>query len=207
MDQLFKPKPGIVTNFGDLDEFNPAAKIQRTPSRNIPKADLSLAQDLRLISFDPSITNTGWVVCDYTHDNGLVLVDFGVIKTVKAGVSWDDTLTRAQEIYEEVGHLLHDTKLQLVLHEMPPVGSGHTMHNAYAPIVSSTAVRCAATQAHLPVGMVAANRVKKYLTGDSYADKKAVQKALIAIYADLPKMNEHAYDALGIAHVYVSGPT
>jgi Holliday junction resolvasome RuvABC endonuclease subunit len=58
--------------------------------------------------------------------------------------------------------------------------------------------------------MVAANRVKKYLTGNARADKKEVQIALKFLYGDRlvgHKMTEHNWDALGIAHCYVSGPT
>jgi Holliday junction resolvasome RuvABC endonuclease subunit len=107
-----------------------------------------------------------------------------------------------------VRDLIWNLQPDLVLHEMPPVGSGPFIRGSYSSVCAAVAVRNAATQQEKPVDQVSANSVKKNLTGNGNAKKKEVRAAIEALIADgilyvnpgaSLRLNEHIVDAVGIA--------
>jgi Holliday junction resolvasome RuvABC endonuclease subunit len=160
----------------------------------------------RAIAFDQSLASTGYVL--FTFDGSLQVEDMGMIKTSSTFSGWTDNFYRAQWIYTEVVNLFGQHKLDLVLHEMPPIGGSPFLRRPDASIVAATAIQCAASHVGLEVKMVSAQVVKKYLTGNYRAEKKGVREALLERFGTTLQghkfsLNEHTYDALGIAVTYV----
>lgn len=156
-------------------------------------------------AFDQSLTNTGYVEFSYggIESDGLSIIDMKTLHTAADTSGWSSTLARAAEIFEKVCTVI-EKGADIVLCESPPVGNGPGLHRVESSIVTATAVWCAAQVYALPVDIVSANRVKKYLTGKPNAAKIEVRRVLEArlpeqlAQAHLHK-NEHVFDALGIA--------
>ena len=95
----------------------------------------------------------------------------------------------------------------LVLHEMPPVGTGPFMRGTYSSVTAAVAVRCAATTAALPIAQVSAQEAKNVLTGNPKAKKPEVRKAVNKLIEDGSlflnpetkiRLNEHIVDAIAL---------
>ena len=168
-----------------------------------------------LIAFDQAIANTGWCLC--LNQEGIVteVLDAGTIKTVASDerTSWDDTLDRATQVMTGVLELLWKHAPDLVLHEMPPVGSGPFMRGTYSSVTAAVAVRCAATTAALPIAQVSAQEAKNVLTGNPKAKKPEVRKAVNKLIEDGSlflnpeakiRLNEHIVDAIALILTYRS---
>jgi Holliday junction resolvasome RuvABC endonuclease subunit len=204
-----------VVELDSLDIFDPShGEVDVLPTGVLTTTKLltTLVDDGVVISFDQALANTGWVLIDYRRPVPAIIAG-GTIKTRPSDdrTSWDDTLERASIILDGVNELLDTYSVDLVLHEMPPVGSGPFVRASYASVVASVAVRGAAHQHGLRTEHVAARKVKKHLTGNAGAKKKEVQDAIEKRIAngeladESPvriKYNEHIYDAIGIAITY-----
>jgi Holliday junction resolvasome RuvABC endonuclease subunit len=122
-------------------------------------------------------------------------------------VSWDDTLERATRLATEVRFLLDVNYLEMVLHEMPPVGTGPYVRRSESSVVAATVIRVESARSGIPVAHVSAQKAKKHLTGDSRADKKDVREAIekriangqLTTLATLTRWNSHIYDAIALA--------
>ena len=195
-------------DFDSLDIFDPNhGEIDvQVPGDPNPIKFPSWGKDLVIIGFDQSLANTGWAVMDFRHEVPWIVAK-GTIKTKTADdrTSWDDTLERGTRILAAVIELLDTYPVDLVLHEMPPVGTGPFVRRSDASVVGATAVRGAASLSAIPVAHVAARKVKKHITGDPNAKKQAMKEAIEKRKADLllvdtteGRDNEHIYDAIGI---------
>jgi Holliday junction resolvasome RuvABC endonuclease subunit len=205
-----------ITDMTDLAQFNPSRSKSHDPDL-LPVVEPVVSLPIpnlfegtkKVLAFDQAIANTGWCLC--LNQEGIVteVLDAGTIKTVASEerTSWDDTLTRSVQVMSGVLELLWKHVPDLVLHEMPPVGTGPFMRGTYSSVCAAVAVRCAAMQAALPVDQVSAQTVKKILTGNANAKKSEVRKAINKLLENgqlllNPEMkirlNEHIVDAIGI---------
>jgi Holliday junction resolvasome RuvABC endonuclease subunit len=164
----------------------------------------SLFAEGLVVAFDPAIANTGYAVVDRSGER-LHILDMGVFSTTATPdrSSWDATFKRAVALDVFVRGLLCKWTPALVLHEMPPVGGGPTIHRADSSIVASCVVQLASAALEVPVQMVSAQKAKKVLTGKAKADKKQVRRVLEEMFPAEVKTrslrwNEHSADALAL---------
>jgi Holliday junction resolvasome RuvABC endonuclease subunit len=200
-----------------LDIFNPEPVFP--PLKPVlveppPRPDYWGAERTRsIMAFDQAIANTGWVVMHYDFFDPPLMYAIGTIKvpTLEARTSWDDTLERSTRLMGAVVDLLYLYCPDLVLHEMPPVGTGPFVRAAYSSVVAATAVRCAAATRNMDIAQVSANSAKKCLTGNGNAKKPEVRKAVQALIdgGELKRnpdekfqLNEHITDAIALAWTY-----
>lgn len=204
----------------DLSIFNPSTVEDLPFSDEAPFAppappDLwGSERSMSVIAFDQALANTGWVVVKYDFFAPPLLYAIGTIKTppLDDRVSWDDTLERSTRLMAGVLDLLYVfEKIDLVLHEMPPVGTGPFIRAAYSSVVAAVSVRMAAYLVKAPVDHISAQSVKKFLTGNGNAKKPAVREAVLTLIesgkvdtnpAEKFQLNEHIVDAIGIALAY-----
>ena len=210
---MLSHSPVLTSNFDDLEEFRPSPPDPKTDTV-LPKIDLTVvptwAGDGKIVAFDQALANTGFVIFEIDIVDGLKIHAMDVIHTVSTGgrKSWEDNLYRSTEIFERVSLLLQDWRPALVLHETPPVGQSSKMHRTDSSVVAATAIQCACRLRKCPTGMVAAQKVKKHLTGDAQATKRQVREALelrFAVQLDNKsfRKNEHTFDSLGIGVTYI----
>ncbi len=198
--------------FEGLGEFNPEVIPRPTEEVDLEQIwveDFSRHSiHTRVIAFDQAIANTGWCIVSFQVGFPPQVEQAGTIKTetLNGRTSWDDTLERSQRLLGHAYELIFAEGVDLVLHEMPPVGNGPFMRGSWSSIVAATAVRGAAFMADIPVFHVSAQSVKKYLTEDANAKKKKVREAIdkltddgrLLMAGDI-RLNEHIVDAIGIA--------
>lgn len=179
----------------------------------LPIPNLFVGGPKKTIAFDQAIANTGWCVMFHQEGISSEILDAGTIKTVASDdrTSWDDTLFRSTQVMAGVLELLWKHVPDLVIHEMPPVGSGPFMRGTYSSVCAAVAVRCAALQAILPVAQVSAQEAKKFLTGDGNAKKPEVRQAVNKIIEEgwlfvnpetKIRLNEHIIDAVALILAY-----
>ena len=212
-----------ITDMSDLAQFNPtwresdAALIPVTEPEvvSLPIPNLFAGVPKKTIAFDQAIANTGWVVMYHQEGIASEILDAGTIKTVASDdrTSWDDTLFRSTQVMAGVLELLWKHVPDLVIHEMPPVGSGPFMRGTYSSVCAAVAVRCAALQAILPVAQVSAQEAKKLLTSNGNARKPEVRQAVNKIIEEgglfvnpetKIRLNEHIIDAIALILTYRS---
>jgi len=211
-----------IADLTDLARFNPTWSASHDPGLtpvvepavvSLPIPNLFVGGPKKTIGFDQAIANTGWVVMYHQEGISSEILDAGTIKTSaqEDRTSWDDTLYRATQVMSGVLELLWKHVPDLVLHEMPPVGSGPFMRGTYSSVCAAVSVRCAALQAALPIAQVSAQEAKKVLTGDGNAKKAEVRKAVNRIIEEgglfinpeaKIRLNEHIIDAIAIVLSY-----
>ncbi len=211
-----------ITDFTDLAQFNPSWSKSHDPDLT-PVVEPVLSLPIpnlfegtkKVIAFDQAIANTGWVVMFHQAGISSEILDAGTIRTVASEerTSWDDTLDRSTQVMKEVLELLWKHAPDLVLHEMPPVGSGPFMRGTYSSVTAAVAVRCASLQAALPVDQVSAQAAKNVLTGNPKAKKPEVRKAVNRLIEEGQlflnpeakiRLNEHIVDAIALILTYRS---
>jgi Holliday junction resolvasome RuvABC endonuclease subunit len=205
-----------IRDLSDLDLFNPSysASVDPIPEPSPHSFEtitvINSGSTTRVLAFDQAIANTGWVLIQFVPGVATEILAAGTIHTTTEGdkVSWDDTLDRASRLFAEVSDLIWNLQPDLVLHEMPPVGSGPFIRGSYSSVTAAVAIRNAAMLQKRPVDHVSANAVKKNLTGNGNAKKKEVRAAVESLIADgvvfvnpgaSLRLNEHIVDAIGIA--------
>jgi|HubBroStandDraft_6_1064221.scaffolds.fasta_scaffold717569_1 Holliday junction resolvasome RuvABC endonuclease subunit len=206
-----------MTDFSPLTTFAPDA-LPVTDMETMVDAAMSeldsmaFSSEGTIMSFDQSLANTGYVVLDYCLAVGVSVLEMNVIHTytVNDNTSWTDTLQRPTQLVPPISALIGKYHPRIILHEMPPVGKGPFVHRSDSSIVTAAAIWILADMAEIPVQMVAANRMKKHITGNAKASKAEVRAALEARFDDKIRMpgfrrNEHTFDALGIAITYLEG--
>jgi Holliday junction resolvasome RuvABC endonuclease subunit len=211
-----------IADLTDLAKFNPTWSQSHDPDLepvtepmvSLPIPNLFIGNK-KVIAFDQAIANTGWVIMYHQAGISSEILDAGTIKTVASEdrTSWDDTLYRATQVMTGVLELLWKHSPDLVLHEMPPVGSGPFMRGTYSSVCAAVAVRCATLQAALPVDQVSAQEAKKVLTGNGNAKKKEVRQAVNKIIEEgglfvnpeaKIRLNEHIVDSIALILTYRS---
>jgi Holliday junction resolvasome RuvABC endonuclease subunit len=213
-----------ITDMSDLAQFNPTWSGSHDPGLTpvtepavvaLPIPNLFVGGPKKTIAFDQAIANTGWCVMYHQEGISSEILDAGTIKTTASDdrTSWDDTLHRSTQVMSGVLELLWKHVPDLVLHEMPPVGSGPFMRGTYSSVCAAVAVRCAAMTAALPIAQVSAQEAKKLLTGDGNARKPEVRKAVTKIIEEgglfvnpetKIRLNEHIIDAIALILTYRS---
>ncbi len=206
-----------MTDFSKLTTFAPGAPPADDIETMVDDAMFGLdgpafSTEGTVLSFDQSLANTGYVVLDYCLAVGVSILEMDVVHTytVNNNTSWTDTFQRATQLAPHVSSLIIKYHPRIILHEMPPIGKGPFVHRSDSSIVTAVAIWLVADMGEIPVAMVAANKMKKHLTGNPKASKAEVRAALEARYDEKLRMpgfrrNEHTFDALGIAVTYLEG--
>jgi Holliday junction resolvasome RuvABC endonuclease subunit len=211
-----------ITDLIDLAQFNPSWSKSHDPDL-LPVVEPVVSLPIpnlfegtkKVLAFDQAIANTGWCVMFHQAGISSEILDAGTIRTVASEerTSWDDTLDRATQVTKQVLDLLWSHVPDLVLHEMPPVGSGPFMRGTYSSVCAAVAVRDAAMIAALPVAQVSAQEAKKVLTGDGNAKKPEVRKVVNRLIEEGSlflnpeakiRLNEHIIDAIALILTYRS---
>jgi Holliday junction resolvasome RuvABC endonuclease subunit len=205
--------PETDIDFSRLEEFN--------PSRDQVEVEIELAlvqipsfvrfgADATIISFDQSLANTGYVVLKPDEMDGVQIKAMGLFQTHASPdmMQWESDFHRSIQLFTFVTELIGEHLPTLILHETPPVGHAARMFRTESSIVTATVIRNVAALTSIPTQMVSANRVKAYLTGNRNAKKKEVADALkkrFEIQLKTPgfRLNEHTFDALGVAITYL----
>jgi Holliday junction resolvasome RuvABC endonuclease subunit len=149
-----------------------------------------------ILAVDQSLSNTGWAFLI-----GKVVILTGNIKT-DPQKGHEGTLTRGGDLFAEFCHLLDDRRPDLIVHELPPVGS--RMMRPESSLVAAQALRDAAITREVPVRMVGAQKVKKRLTGNGNAKKPEVRQAILSFDPQVREkkpLNEAIFDAIGLGWV------
>lgn len=178
----------------ELERFRAGAEVEEEKALPEPVVPVT---ERRILSFDQSLANTGWayIVCGRVGETGN-------IKTEREDKGHEDNLNRATTVFVEVLGLMQRFEMgraDLVVHETPPVGG--RMMRPEASLMAATAIRIAAYQRWVPVGMVGAQKAKKRWTGNGNAKKGAVKEAVLRLHPylkDLAPMNEAVIDAIAI---------
>lgn len=160
----------------------------------------------RILAFDQTLGNVGWVYCQ-AEAAEVRVVRTGHIKTepgMRGAKGDEDNLQRTVAIYHEVWSIVKEIDPHLIVHESPPAGG--RLARPDSALLAAAAVRIVAADADCPVHMVHAQRVKKLLTGNGNAQKRdvaaAVRRAMPGLVERRIKpLNEHVYDAIGLAVV------
>lgn len=155
----------------------------------------------RIMSFDQSLADTGWVLLKCTHD-GPEFVASGMIITDASDDGHEGNHRRAAEVREEASRLLSTPSLaDLVVYESPPVMPPKAKNRSDAVNLAGLSVRIAAQMTGHPIVMRSAQSAKKRWTGNSNASKGDVRACLLKLYPDMAKLrpfNEHIVDAISI---------
>lgn len=206
----------VAIDLSSLAEFNPA----HVPNEDLElQIELAMSQisvallggDFKILSFDQAIANTGYAIVVPDEAEGIRIDTMGLFQTTQLpGHQWEDTLQRSAQLFHFLVDLIREHRPTLILHETPPIGNGPGMHRTDSSIVAATVIRCAAAFTEVPTDMISNNRVKAHLTGNRNAKKKEVRDALKKRFETQLKtpgfrLNEHTYDALGIAITYLDG--
>jgi Holliday junction resolvasome RuvABC endonuclease subunit len=208
--------PHVMTDirFDTLSEFAPSVKdVLDAVEQIMPVNAIYHRGDGEhgiLIAFDQSLANTGYVVIDCDPILGVSFLEMGCFHTVTIDQrkSWDDTFNRSVQLFDFLRILVGKYEPTLILHETPPVGESPYVRRADSSIVTATVIRTVAALNHTQVEMVGAQSVKAYLTGNRNAKKKEVREALeirfdIQLKTPGLVLNEHTFDALGIAVTFL----
>ena len=157
------------------------------------------------LSFDQSLTATGWVILGCTRGRVEVMHS----QTIRPKVPEDLTgfyqdLARGAALYDIVVNTPDFwTEFDVVVHETPPVGARTKLHgDGTSSKLAAQALWCAFTVQGVPLEMVQAQAAKKTMTGKgSKVEKKEAHAAMMKHCAPwvngIEKVtNEHERDAL-----------
>jgi len=152
---------------------------------------------VRILGIDPGVAITGWGVVDENDagsDNGLVMVDFGVVET-KAGV---DHSLRLVEVFEGISEIVNKFTPDYVAIEKL-----FFCKNLKTAIVVGEArgvILLAVEKAKVPIKEFTPLQIKEAVCGYGKADKKQVQSMVAAILGmEVIPTPDDAADGLAVA--------
>lgn len=137
---------------------------------------------LRVLGLDPSMTNTGWSILNFTAYSNPDVLGYGNIKTSPTGEgsNMKDSLIRMNTIHEEMLRVRNFASIHLVdlvAIELPvPARSGAA---SQAGSMSCVAANIAVSELGVPIVYVHPTHSKKVTTGNGKADKATVKKTVI----------------------------
>ena len=159
---------------------------------------------MRVLSFDQSLSNTGW--CLLVEREGRPWVETtGMIKT-EGDKSMPSKLARGLEMHNSMVEVIDLMQPDFITYETP-VG-GPAMMSADSSLLAAQALVIAAAAFEVPTQTVASGRLKRHLTGSGKATKKEVKEAVLARMPDLVErkvkpLNEHIFDAIGVGLTFL----
>jgi Holliday junction resolvasome RuvABC endonuclease subunit len=158
----------------------------------------------RVGCFDQTLSKTGSIIL-ISSGGKIVPYRSKMFEPTSEEVGNEGNLEKATLLFE--GFLIYfaSHKVDLVAHEAPPVGGGKLMRPE-SSLMAATALRCAAKSLGIPVRMVAPQKVKNRLTGNTKAEKKDVKLAIermIPEVTDLKPWNQDVSDACGVGIVAI----
>jgi len=191
-----------------LEDFRRDGTEKKSPS---PSPIVRTLRDQRVLAFDQSVANTGWALVAVVGGVPRVLRTGMVVTEPSGEAQMLDMLRRAMITYANVRSVILANEPQLIVHEIPLGGRGASLKGASSSLLASLAVRIAASEEHIETEMVSGNRVKAHITGSGKASKSEVAAAVRARLPGLKEqkpgpLNEHVYDAIGIALTHLEQP-
>jgi hypothetical protein len=196
----------------DLSRFR-IGEPDGSPMRPLPV--LGIKEKARVLSFDQSLSETGWVVLDTLGPTFApeppTLAATGMLKAKADLRGHQKTLDRALDLYWEVTDLCKAQRPTVVVFETPPVGG--RMSRPESSLLAAHTIRLAAIieNPFMIMAMVSRQKAAKRWTGNPNADKKVIRAALeeLAKMHDLERpqgpWNEHVVDALSLGLFYLEG--
>lgn len=165
-------------------------------------------QDMTVLAFDPSLSNTAWVMLS-CRDGRVHAYDLGMIRPQTPLTGYWQTWEKAEQIRKELARPLRYAEKQVadaVVAEAPPVGGG--IRRDDSSLVAGLQVYQAFCQL-LPVGTVASHHVCKVMCGRviniTAARKGAIRDAVCRLIpaAERRPWNEHLRDAAAAGLTYL----
>ncbi|QQE13267.1 crossover junction endodeoxyribonuclease RuvC [Planctomycetota bacterium] len=167
-----------------------------THSHKTPSSDLSAPSSTRILGIDPGLQITGYGIVDLLPNQlEPVLIEAGVFKfSSKHSVE-----SRLVSLYDDVTSLITELKPQeLAIEKL----YAHYKHPNTAIIMGHArgTILLAAKQHNLTINHLAANEVKKSVTGYGHASKSQMQLA-VQSQCNLPQLPEppDVADAIAVA--------
>lgn len=174
---------------------------------------------VRILGIDPGFLNVGFALVEMNSGRPSVLRDehetplIGNLQTFavdnKKVYQADDNIRRAREIYIALLSLIRTYQTTIIVAEAMSfprnASTAHKMGLCWGVLTSL------ATLSAVPLLQVYPQQIKHALTGSRTASKKDVQAVLSQLYdvpLDMVKQTyrEHAFDALGAVHSFLSTP-
>lgn len=175
---------------------------------------------MRVLSVDPALGGSGWVVLDTSDDLSTITVGpYGVIDATKTVKEYDRTVRKSLDastlalmklpaLFES---LITDHHIEHVCCESPFM---HRLPMAFRSLsLVVYQLRLAAFRTiQAPVCGISPQEAKRVMTGRGGAEKHEVQAAVLAhpqiiipedIRADLEAQESHVFDAIGVGYTYV----
>jgi Holliday junction resolvasome RuvABC endonuclease subunit len=195
----------------DLSKFR-IGEPDGSPMEPLPILDIRRVGVL--LSFDQSLSNTGYVVLEnavLTDGGKLGFVATGMLKARDDVKGHEKVLDRAMDLFWEVQDVSREYRPTWVTYETPPVGG--RMSRPESSLLGAHSIRLAALIENPFVKLETVSRQKaaKRWTGNGNADKKVVRAALEALLKyhqiDRPEgpWNEHVVDALSLGLLFMEG--
>jgi Holliday junction resolvasome RuvABC endonuclease subunit len=196
----------------DLSQFR-IGEPDGSPMAPLPILDIRYRG--RVLAFDQSLSNTGYVVLD-TRGKNLELgpplfLATGMLKAKDDLKGHEKTLDRALDLFWEIQDVCREWRPDAVVFETPPAGG--RMSRPESSLLAAHTLRLAAVieNPFVKVVMMSRQKAAKRWTGNGNADKRVVRAALEEVlkvhsirHVDGPR-NEHVYDALSIGLLYMEG--
>ena len=171
--------------------------------------------DYSLLAFDPGLSNTGWVSCQW-HDS--------VLTVLAGGVFHPNQTVHHKEFREECSRyasrlltldFLRQTITELQQRYQPDYWvAENAFYNRFRPSAYSALLQwltiaswCLREQAQQPLYRIPPKLVKRIAARDGTSSKLSVQEAVLThpqinLVADPTTFVEHTYDAIAIAYTF-----
>ncbi len=133
--------------------------------------------------------------------DGVLALRTGMCRTVDDVGGHEGALLRAQQLLACLREVIAQVDPDLLVHEIPPVGS--RMIRPESSLLAAFALHVAGAGMR-PVVMLGAQQVKKRLTGNAKAEKSEVKAAVLHLCPGagaLKPMNTNVTDAIGLGLV------
>jgi Holliday junction resolvasome RuvABC endonuclease subunit len=202
----------VKTTVADLSQFR-IGEPDGSPMAPLPILDIR--HQGKIIAFDQSLSNTGYVVLDTSsptfHIGPLKLMTTGMLKAKNDLKGHENTLFRGMDLFWEIQDVCRQWRPDSVIFETPPVGG--RMARPESSLLAALSLRLAAIieNPFVKLVMISRQQAAKRWTGNGNADKRVVRAALDQVLTtheiarcDGP-WNEHVYDALSLGLLYMEG--
>jgi Holliday junction resolvasome RuvABC endonuclease subunit len=180
----------------------------------VPLDILDIRYKGKIIAFDQSLSNTGFVVLNSQNrflQHEIVFEKTGMLKAIDDLKGHEKTLDRGMDLFWEIQDVCKAHRPDAVIFETPPAGG--KMSRPESSLLAALTIRLAALIENPFVKLVMMSRQKaaKRWTGNGNADKKVVRAALEKlmeahkITRPTGPWNEHVVDALSLGLLFMEG--
>lgn len=141
---------------------------------------------MRVLGFDPGLVYMGFGVVDFEEGETISIAHLGYFHIPRNGQTFNEYLNGAiAALTENFPRLLQNYEPNMVASEIVPVGKLGS--NTELVVAGITTIKTICFQFGIEWKDIAANTVKKIMTGDGRATKATVQSTLCSLYPSLKK--------------------